>query len=576
MELTLNQALAVLRPQRGLTSRCEIFLICGFEPLHLTTFLQAHFAVRFPDQAADVLTGLYGDLDGTLARASKSSATAAVVVIEWGDLDSRLGLRSAGGWGHSVEQDILANCRGRLAAILERLKDLASRMPVALSLPTLPIPLFGHTAGWQMGAIEAELAEQAGIFLADAARLGNVRVLHPQRLARLSPEVSRRDPNMELAAGFPYSLGHASVLSKQLVQLLFPQSPMKGLITDLDETLWAGIVGEIGVQAVSWNLGERSQIHGIYQQELRHLSEIGVLLAVASKNELSVVEEALRREDLHIPGSAFFPVKASWGPKSQAVAEILQVWNIGPESVVFIDDSPMELEEVKTAFPTMTCLPFPKRNPAKTIELLEQLRDLFGKSDVHLEDTLRQSSIRAAVQLKEASGQEPAGDFISALRGKLTFDARKDGRNKRLLELINKTNQFNLNGLRVNEGEWLRHLEDETGFVVGIAYEDRFGPLGVIGVMAGRQNAGVVVVTSWVLSCRAFSRKIEHHMLDYLLHRRGATTIRLAFKPTERNGPLQEFLRSLGVDGGAPCDLDKQVNPGPDDLPHEVRTLEND
>jgi FkbH-like protein len=576
MELTLNQALATLRRQRELVSRCEIFLVCGFQPLHLATFLKAHFALRWPDRAADVREGLYGDLDGTLASAAKSSATAAAVVIEWGDLDSRLSFRSAGGWGLSAEQDILANCRGRWAKILERLKDLASRMPVALVLPTLPIPLFGHTAGCQMGAAEAELGKYAAIFLADAARLSNVSILHPSHLGRLSPEVSRRDPNMELAAGFPYSLGHASVLAHQLVQLLCPLSPMKGLITDLDDTMWSGIVGEVGAQAVTWSLSEHSQIHGLYQQELRHLSEIGVLLAIASKNEMPVVEEALRREDLYVPGTAFFPVKASWGPKSQAIAEILRVWNIGPESVVFVDDSPMELEEVRTAFPAMTCLHFPKRNSAKAIELFEQLRDLFGKPAVHPEDALRQSSIRAAEQIKEAGGQQPGSDFVRALQGKLTFDARKDGSNKRLLELINKTNQFNLNGVRINDGEWLRHLEDETGFAVGVAYEDRFGPLGVIGVMAGRQNEGVVEVTSWVLSCRAFSRRIEHHMIEYLFQRRGATAIRLAFKPTGRNGPFQEFLRSMGVENGAAGDLEQQALRKPDDLPHEVRTLEND
>ena len=579
VELTLNQALATLRPRGGEVSRCEIFLVCGFQPLHLATFLKAHFAVRFPDRAADILEGLYGDLDGTLASAAKSNATAAAVVIEWGDLDSRLSLRSAGGWSLSAERDILANCGDRWAKNFGRLKDLASRMPVALVPPTLPIPLFGHTAGWQMGATEAELRKQAGTFLADAARLGNVRILHPSRLSRLSPEASRGDPNMELAAGFPYSVGHASILARQLVQLLYPQSPMKGLITDLDDTLWSGIVGEVGVRAVSWSLSEHSQIHGLYQQELRHLSEIVVLLAVASKNEMTVVEEALRREDLYVPGTAFFPVMASWGPKSQAVAGILRTWNIGPESVVFVDDSPMEIEEVRTAFPSMTCLLFSQRSPAKSLELCEQLRDLFGKPAVHLEDTLRQSSIHANARLQEAAEQSTNGDFIRDLQGKLTFDARKDSTNKRLLELINKTNQFNLNGVRISEGEWLRHLEDDSGFAVGVSYEDRFGPLGVIAVMAGRQKAGLVEVTSWVLSCRAFSRKIEHQMLDYLFRRRGAKTIRLSFQPTERNRPLQEFLRSMGLGCGQPAVMDlleEQFFGLQDGLPHEVRTQEND
>jgi len=86
-----------------------------------------------------------------------------------------------------------------------------------------------------------------------------------------------------------------------------------------------------------------------------------VLIAVASKNELTVVEAALQREDMLVPGKLLFPVCANWGPKSGSIAEILRIWNIGADSVVFVDDSAMELEEVRTAFPAMTCLQFSKQ-----------------------------------------------------------------------------------------------------------------------------------------------------------------------------------------------------------------------
>jgi hypothetical protein len=122
--------------------------VCGFEPLHLGTFLRGHFAQRFPDQAADLKTGLYGDLDGTLVAAAGSQSEAAAVAIEWSDLDPRLGLRGAGGWSLSVQPDILANCRDRFARLPGYLEALASKMPVALVAPTLPIPLLGHSAGW--------------------------------------------------------------------------------------------------------------------------------------------------------------------------------------------------------------------------------------------------------------------------------------------------------------------------------------------------------------------------------------------------------------------------------------------
>jgi len=555
-----------------------MFVVCGFEPLHLGTFLRGRFARRFPDEAADLETGLYGDLEGALAAAVGSGAEAAAVVIEWSDLDSRLGLRSAGGWGLSAQPDILANCRDRFARLLPRLEALASKMPVALVPPTLPVPLLGHSAGWQAGSSELELERQLAAFLTDAARLAGVSVLNAARLDKLSPVASRLDPLMELKAGFPYTLGHASVLAGQIVQMLFPPSPMKGLITDLDETLWSGIVGEVGARAVSWSLSEHSQVHGLYQQLLRHFSEMGVLLAIASKNELATVEEALRREDLYVPARAFYPIRADWGPKSRHVGEILRAWNIGADSVVFVDDSVMELDEVRTVFPSMTCRQFPKGHPAKALELFEELRDLFGKPAVHLEDALRPAGIRASEAFHAAAQQADSGEFVRGLRGRVTFDSRKNPSNQRLLELINKTNQFNLNGIRLSEGEWMKHLEDRDGFVIGVSYEDRFGPLGVVGVMAGRRAEDRLEVTSWVLSCRAFSRRIERHMLEFVFRRLNPAAVWLDFRPTLRNQPLQQYLKSIGPvengDGRLLLSRERFYS-RPDDLPHEVRIQED-
>jgi FkbH-like protein len=167
-----------------------------------------------------------------------------------------------------------------------------------------------------------------------------------------------------------------------------------------------------------------------------------------------------------------------------------------------------------------------------------------------------------------------SSEFVHGLQGRVTFDCRKDPANKRLLELINKTNQFNLNGVRLSEGEWLKVLEDENSLAVGVSYEDKFGPLGTIGVLAGRRVGGDIELTSWVLSCRAFSRKIEHHMLDYLFSHLGAANVRLAFRGTDRNQPLRQHLDLLGLNGHGSAGMllrREQVENYLKDLPHEVR-----
>ncbi|HWF07187.1 MAG TPA: HAD-IIIC family phosphatase [Bryobacteraceae bacterium] len=543
--MTLSEALSRIEEARDKPRTRRLFLVCGFEPLHLRTFLSAHLAQRFDGESAEIKTGLYGDLEGTLASAAASDAGAAALVLEWSNLDPRLGLRSAGGWHVSVQGDILATCRDRFARILDKLRAVAAHMPVAVVPPTLSIPFLGHSAGWQIGVNELEMEKLLITFLADAARIERVSILNPARLAALSPAAKRLNAAGELSTGFPYTLEHASIVAGEIVQTLFPPGPMKGLITDLDGTFWSGIVGELGAAGVSWNMADHTQVHGLYQQLLRHFSEMGVLLAVASKNELSLAEETMRRADLYIPAGCFFPMCADWGAKSRHVAEILRVWNIGADSVVFVDDSPMELEEVKTVFPSMTCLQFSKQ-PAAALSLFVQLRDLFGKPVLQQEDALRQASLKA---FHESAPAGDSVDFVRGLNGTVTFDVIEGSASPRLLELVNKTNQFNLNGARISEAQWLRHLEDESGFVVSVSYQDKFGPLGVIAVVAGKRLADCIDVSTWVMSCRAFSRHIEFHTLEYLFESMGAAKITFAFCATERNQPLQQLFENAGIAG---------------------------
>src|SRR5438094_3151416 len=183
-----------------------------------------------------------------------------------------------------------------------------------------------------------------------------ISVVNAQRLDRLSNPRDRFDLKATLASGFPYGLSHASTLAGLLAQSMQDALPKKGLITDLDNTLWNGIVGDAGAQAVWWDLDHHSQIHGLYQQFLNTLAQEGVLVAVASKNDFPVVEEVFRRNDILLPRERVFPWAVDWQSKSKAMAEILKTWNVDPDSVVFVDDNPAELAEVQTAYPQMECV----------------------------------------------------------------------------------------------------------------------------------------------------------------------------------------------------------------------------
>jgi FkbH-like protein len=538
--MNLLEALKIINRSRNEPGKpFRLMLICGFTPLHMETFLAAHVASYGPLAAVTVSHGLYGDLVGNLERCRPSEIDAAAVVVEWADLDARLGARSAGGWDPSRLSDILQCVRIQLGRIGNALRSLEPQ-PVAVSLPTLSLPPVSFARPGQLSAFEAELRSEMALFAASLTAYPHLRVLSALEIDDRSPVNLRHDLKSELATGFPYSLGHADELARLLAGFLRPPARKKGLITDLDDTLWRGIVGEIGAAQVSWSMEGNAQVHGLYQQLLASLAASGTLVGVASKNDPALIDEAFARRDILLPPERIFPIEAHWGAKSKSIARILKAWNISSDAVLFVDDSPMELAEVQAAYPALECLLFPKDDPAALWNLLYQLRDRFGVARLQIEDSLRSDSLRSHAKF-EAEIQSDSADidtFLQHADAEITFSCSKQA-DARAFELLNKTNQFNLNGERLSESEWNSLLASENRFVLKASYKDRFGSLGTVAVLAGTCCVGSVMIDHWVMSCRAFSRRIEHRCLAWVFDHFNVGEVALRFVSTPRNGPLQ-------------------------------------
>ena len=542
--MTVSEALRILQESRVATGTpLQLLLACGFTPLHLGTLVAAEVQRRVPDRRVELTTGLYGDLAGTLERLDDARLEAAVVVVEWSDLDPRLGLREGTGWRPADLPDIVSGATAAAARLGDAVARTAERAPVAVSLPTLPLPPLGPAPGWQHDETAAELRRIAAVLAGRLVRLPHVRLVDPPRIDRLSPAAERLDAKAYLATGFPYRVAHAACLAEQLALLVCPPTPKKGLITDLDNVLWRGILGEDGPEGISWGVEEKTRAHALYQQLLHALADAGVLLAVASKSDPGVVERALGAKDLLVPRSTFFPVEAHWDPKSVSVGRILGAWNVGADSVVLVDDSPAEIAEVQAAFPDLEGIVFPTGDDTGVVALLDRLRDLFGKPRISEEDRLRRASLESTRAVASVAGTAERQDaFLAGAVQELTVLTAAAADDPRALELVNKTNQFNLNGRRFTPGEWRACLAREGAVLVMLSYRDRYGPLGKVSVLVGRRTAEGLAVDAWVLSCRAFSRRIEHAMLDLLFDRLGIDTVVLDYRPTPKNHLVKDFL----------------------------------
>ncbi|MDQ6612045.1 MAG: HAD-IIIC family phosphatase, partial [Gemmatimonadota bacterium] len=380
-----------------------------------------------------------------------------------------------------------------------------------------------------------------------------VAVLSDVKLATQSPMDERWSLRSELEFDFPYSVRHADAIACEMAQVLLAPPRKKGIVVDLDNTLWAGIVGDDGVENVSWELAARSQHHAFFQRLLNVFAESGIFVGVASKNDAEVAEQALGRADLLVSRKYLYPVLANWGAKSASIQAIAKAWNVAENSLVFVDDSALEREEVERAQPAVYNLPFPVGNLNEFPQFMQQLRDCFGALSITDEDKLRVASVQGGVELAkqiESSG-ELANDVLAGLQAKLKISERTLEQSQRALQLINKTNQFNINGRRWESGELAAFL-NAGGKLISVEYGDRYGHLGEISSLLVNIDGDSLEIVAWVLSCRAFARRIEYATVSALVSHFKCQRASIAVKATGRNGPA---LRALAVIAGSDAEV---------------------
>ena len=323
----------------------------------------------------------------------------------------------------------------------------------------------------------------------------------------------------------------------------------KLIILDLDNTLWGGIIGDIGPENLS--LGGHDPIGESFvdfQKALKILTKRGVMLAIASKNTESVALEAIdNHPEMVLRRADFVGWRINWDDKAQNILDLVREINIGLDSVVFIDDSPVERARVKEAMPEIFVPEWPA-NPMMYVQMLSSL-ECFDSVSISVEDRVRTemfASEKKRTQLKEKVSS--AEDYYSALELKVAFCQLDEANLKRAAQLLNKTNQMNLATRRMSEKELLEWHNAEDNAMFTFEVTDRFGTYGLTG-LAGLSLLGKdAEVTDFVVSCRVIGRGVEQVMLSVLIDH--ATAMRkkqlvAEFYPTERNDPCRRFFREI-------------------------------
>ncbi len=447
--------------------------------------------------------------------------------------------------GEQVSHDALLAEVDAFADLLLRVKGARFTFVVAWSLP----PAFRGLgmldwktggAGRALGAMNLRLAERL-----DA-----------------SPTVFVLDPARWLAAGefdsrlwYMGKVGHSrEVFDAAAADLRAALRGARGharklIVLDLDDTLWGGIVGDLGWQNL--RLGGHDMVGEAlvdFQREVLALSKRGVALAVVSKNEESVALEAMRSHpEMIVRDTDLVGWRINWRDKAQNIADLVKELNLGLQSVVFIDDNPIERARVREALPEV----FVPEWPEDKTRYVAAFRALgcFDVPSLSAEDAARTRMYVEERKREELRSQVSSLDeWLDDLGTKVQLARLAASNLPRTSQLLNKTNQMNLRTRRLSEAELMDWASAPNREVWAVSVSDKLGAAGLTGILGLERDGDRCVVIDYVLSCRVMGRRVEETLVWFATERTralGAARLEAPYAATAKNKPCLSFFSGL-------------------------------
>ena len=358
------------------------------------------------------------------------------------------------------------------------------------------------------------------------------------------------DTKMSYLAAIPIKLEYQSKLScsfsNTMISIL--AVPKKCLVCDLDNTLWGGILGEDGCKNIQLGDSFPGNIYKDFQKYILSLRKIGIFIAISSKNnEDEVLKFMKNNKDCLIKKNHISIMKVNWKDKASNIKEIANELNIGLDSIVFFDDSKHEREWVKSQLPEVNVIEVPV-NPVDYKKALTE-SNYFNKFSLSEEYKIRPNLFE--VDKKRMSSKHKfknIEDYIISLKIKILLSPLKAKNITRVVQLIKKTNQFNLTTKRYNESDLLL-LQKKKFDIFTIRISDKYGDSGLTGVLILEPLHGKTwKIDTFLLSCRVLGRNIEKVILNFISKKLlsvDAKEILGEFIPTTKNIIAKDFYSNL-------------------------------
>ena len=365
--------------------------------------------------------------------------------------------------------------------------------------------------------------------------------------------------------GYKYCLSFEAIpyLSKNISNIIkaILGKNKKCIVLDLDNTLWGGVIGDDGVNNIK--IGTETAIGEAYtefQKYVKQLKEIGVVLAVSSKNEDNIAKEGLNLPDMILKEKDFYSIKANWNPKFENISNIAKEINIGVDSIVFMDDNPAERELVKGNLP-MVEVPDIGSNIVDYIDHIDK-NGYFEIINLSKEDLERNKFYEMNKKREnEKSAYSSYEDFLKSLDMQAEIDFIKPIYTDRIAQLTNKTNQFNLTTKRYTLSDIENISKDSNKIIIYGRLKDKFGDNGLISIIIGKIEEKNLHIDLWLMSCRVLKRDMEKAMLDFLVeycNKNNIENIYGYYYKTSKNDMVKDHYLELGFECLEKNDLDSR------------------